>query len=266
MRRGRAFTLVEMLVVVAIIAILAALLAPSLRMALDSARNVACVNQLKGMQTAAISYSGDSNSFLPGWWGTGGAEWAFQMASYAGATVSLSTPAGRSVSEFRCPQGEGEFSLPNQNAGWWAGMLQITYGMSYLSSCAAQGQPANSVYDHFGKYSYLKITRPAQPSQFRLFADTLPGGTLSPSGTTYGFYYYIDKTDFTHTVDQQTNKLRMLAWRHFGGSIYVGEDWGARVNGSFLDGHVASANLEEFTTTNTTPANYKSLGYTEKGQ
>ncbi len=57
--RGRAFTLIEMLVVVAIIAILAALLSPSLQTALQSARRVACANDLRGIGMANAMYAGD---------------------------------------------------------------------------------------------------------------------------------------------------------------------------------------------------------------
>jgi len=61
----RAFTLVEMLVVIAIIVVLAALLLPVLGRARGAARRVTCVNKLHQINLALISYADDhSNSLL----------------------------------------------------------------------------------------------------------------------------------------------------------------------------------------------------------
>ena len=59
LRRLKAFTLVEMLVVISIIAILAALLMPGLMSSLASARTVSCNNNLKQMYYAAALYEQD---------------------------------------------------------------------------------------------------------------------------------------------------------------------------------------------------------------
>lgn len=61
----RSFTLVEMLVVIAIIAILAALLMPSLRGALESSRTVSCQSNLRQAGMMLQTYASDYNGFLP---------------------------------------------------------------------------------------------------------------------------------------------------------------------------------------------------------
>lgn len=69
---NRAFTLIELLVVIAIIAILAALLFPVLATAKIGAKKLSCLNNLKQMQIAWNSYTGDfsdfivTNSWVPG--------------------------------------------------------------------------------------------------------------------------------------------------------------------------------------------------------
>lgn len=266
MKKNKLFTLIEMLVVIAIIAILASLLTPAIRKGLISARAISCANQLKGMQVASLSYADDNHSVLPGWGGVTGADWAVQIAEYTGANVDINTPEGRAVNSYRCPASEDEFSLPNQNPSWWANKFQITYGMSYLSSCATYGLAANSANYHYGKYQFLRYNKPAQPSKFRLYTDCLPGGTLSPSGTLYGYYYYFDRADLSQSASQNESRMRMVSWRHFSQSIYVGDDPQAKVNGSFIDGHVESSDYEQFYNTNTTPKNYVSLGYTAEGK
>ncbi len=71
--RSRGFTLVELLVVIAIISILAGLLLPTLSKAVESARRVACANQLKQIATAFQMYGNDWKGLLPPrqeyhWW------------------------------------------------------------------------------------------------------------------------------------------------------------------------------------------------------
>ena len=61
----RAFTLIEMLVVIAIIAILAALLLPSLSRAKKSGRSVACMNNLKQLQYCFEMYALDYDDIMP---------------------------------------------------------------------------------------------------------------------------------------------------------------------------------------------------------
>jgi prepilin-type N-terminal cleavage/methylation domain-containing protein/prepilin-type processing-associated H-X9-DG protein len=58
------FTLIELLVVIAIIALLAAILQPVLSLVKEKSREVACLNNLKQLQTCAKLYSLDNDDFL----------------------------------------------------------------------------------------------------------------------------------------------------------------------------------------------------------
>lgn len=63
--RRRAFTLVELLVVVAIIAILVAMLLPAIQAARESARRGQCVSNLKNLTLAALNFESARRYFAP---------------------------------------------------------------------------------------------------------------------------------------------------------------------------------------------------------
>jgi len=65
LQRHRGFTLIELLVVISIIAILVAMLMPSLVRAKELARRIMCLSNQRHMVTAAHTYVADNNDFFP---------------------------------------------------------------------------------------------------------------------------------------------------------------------------------------------------------
>ena len=61
----KVFSLIELLIVIAIIAILAAMLLPALNKARESARGTVCIGNLRQIHTAAVSYASDNKDWDP---------------------------------------------------------------------------------------------------------------------------------------------------------------------------------------------------------
>ena len=75
------FTLIELLIVITIIAILAAMLLPALGKARNKARAVQCVNLLSQLGKNAVYYESDYNEWSPGA-GPSPYFWSYQLRPY----------------------------------------------------------------------------------------------------------------------------------------------------------------------------------------
>ncbi len=112
------FTLVELLVVVAIISILAALLAPALKKARDSARNIQRMNNLRQLGMALLQYATDQDGYLPALShpGDGANGWMDEqcMGPYLGQSTYhvWSAPGGLLPDIFRCHKAAEFWGIP----------------------------------------------------------------------------------------------------------------------------------------------------------
>ena len=65
MKKQYSFTLVELLVVIAVISILAAIFLPAIRTAMEASRCAKCANNIKQIHVATVLYADDHNGYLP---------------------------------------------------------------------------------------------------------------------------------------------------------------------------------------------------------
>ena len=78
------FTLIELLIVVAIIAILAAMVIPALNSALEKGKAITCVGNLRQIGLSLTSYTADNQDFLPGIQDNSNNRLRYYLYSYAG--------------------------------------------------------------------------------------------------------------------------------------------------------------------------------------
>lgn len=135
----RAFTLVELLVVIAVIALLAALLLPALADSKQKARSIQCLNNLRQWGLAYRMYADDNSDFLPRR-GQGvqalfqidrSEDWFnalppyFRASSFQQLVTNSNKPAAHCQSMFICPTAKdpgGNYFLPygmNMNLSPW---------------------------------------------------------------------------------------------------------------------------------------------------
>jgi len=87
MRKRAGFTLVELLVVMAIISLIAGLVVPAVRRAQERAKQAVCMSNLRQLGQAFLMYASDNEGFLPAWFAptpVASGEWIGNQGMYVG--------------------------------------------------------------------------------------------------------------------------------------------------------------------------------------
>lgn len=132
--KTKLFTLIELLMVIAIIAILASLLLPGLRKAKNTANRITCLGKQRQIATGIFMYAGDNNDILPqmivtGTWND--MNWIYQVKNYVTGSTAYYLEKGR----------DAVFSCPMDNRPEYVARFHYAYDSS------------------FGYYQYLSAKR-----------------------------------------------------------------------------------------------------------
>ncbi len=180
--KRRAFTLIEMIVVVGVIVILVAILAASLRTPRGRAHQVVCMKNLKEISTAALDYANQHNSY-PAGWVDANTRWM--------DLIENRIDKGSKV--YRCPADTQQAQVTDDPDG-----MILSYGINRFEFAVAAPRDA-AEYTFFNGVKKYRVKR---PSEVILFADCTPGlfycGDPVPAAV---FSDPVDDVDYRHLND-----------------------------------------------------------------
>ncbi len=229
LKSARAFTLIELMIVVAVIALLLAILLPSLAAARAQARDVKCRSNQRQLGIALNMYAGENRgSLMPlaypsegvprgdapvYWWGaisencvdhTRGFTWPYLQSDLKPEGV------------YECPEQAWGTYLPQGNET----SPTSTYGYNgyYLSSPSAPGWNISPRI-----HPWLQVEKVREPSRVFAFADTMIDleGELKNNALLDPPFYYVGNHRWAR------NESPTTSFRH-----------NERTNAAFVDGHV----------------------------
>ena len=229
-RRG-AFTLAELLVVMAILAILAGLLLPALSQAKARAQEIKCLSNLKQLQLAWHTYSVDFNDAMPG------------NDEYGGTPLDLVWAPGYMTFETHTAESMAFPWVTNRL------LLEAKYPGSigpYLANAAVYRCPADRSYIILGGQKYDR-TRSYSANNFM----GSRGGGQAPNGTGLNFSKFsavrgISPSEAWCVMEQHETDINDASFRNSTRKQTEFSQWlelpSARhrkgCNLSFVDGHV----------------------------
>jgi len=215
--RTRGFTLIEVLVVIAIIAILIGLLLPAVQKVREAAARMSCSNNLKQISLAAHNYDSANGNLPPGLNGpTGASGIQNPNPSYVGSLGYL-LPYVEQDNIYKGIE-QTKLTLPATGGAWWGGTSWTAANNRVKGfECPSDSQPVtpvNGVFAYFytsGLTLYGGYFGGANPTLGRT-NYTASAGALGKSGDPFwdqwmGPYYVNSKTKLTDITDGTSNTI-----------------------------------------------------------
>lgn len=203
------FSLVELLVVIAVIAILAGMLLPALNAAKSKAQSITCINNLGQVMKAQMNYASDYGDCMVSHliFGSTWIPYSVVLGKYVPTDPPLDRTVYLSPKLLQCPSNP-ENRPPASSWGW-----HDVYGFLYVSWTGRREYDAFRLRNDGG--IFYPVHRISAPSKTVMAADT-----ATKSGR--GFHGFFPE----EAVDVQQ------------GAIYMQHN--NRTNSAFADGHVSA--------------------------
>jgi len=202
--RHKAFSLVEMIVVIAVVGILVVILVAGSQKVWESSLNVKCVNRLRTTASAVQIFVSENNGVFQSWArgnaNTGSYVWGKSLVDRGLVTKEA----------LRCPAGADKYPL--DDGAWY----HNTYGFNMIGSDGTPMQPQGSGQDY-----QLRFASVAKPSGHIILVD---------SATLAFITQEVRSETFRVNINKSTDGVQL---RHHG-----------RLNAAFMDGHIEALDRE----------------------
>lgn len=231
-RESRAFTLVELLVVIGIIALLISLLLPALNKARQAAQRAQCLSNMRNMQIAQWNYATDNHGYLvqTGLGHNGEASdvplsWFTTLSKYYGGRLSPRCPSDYSP---YWPEGSPvpgtvppAYRMTSYGVNDFLDKDRCPWGPGFTIPCPLE-------------LLYVKITRVRRPSATIQFVEMTYTGSMAGAD-----HPHIENWVGTNIPADAAKDLQINA---HGGPA---KNWQSMANYGFVDGHAESLRFKD---------------------